>query len=303
MELIRRLSSMREDIGLLKVVSTYFWSNILTLPRGDRYQVNINTYLRCLSMPKEPIGTILILQGGARHMASNSYYIRTACLFIPTEIRIFLFEKLLPMVNFEFTHDLAEAISLLRKQFPGPLVIIGYSMGGMLLWSYLGQGYDQGDLYIPTCCPLDLNHFRETIKTHPIFKLEEKRTLRSYQVDDYEGLLKFAGTSSQEQRIYTDHFVEGLNQYRDNWLKKTIYLLSSEDPLTKISHLELLTEAPLTYVVKGGWHCCLDSIYLSVVLASNYLLARSQGVNLEPHEIPTDGPVTSLVSLIRSKKI
>lgn len=58
------LKSIKDSFAVSRILSTYTWSNVVTFPDGDRFQANINTFVKCLSMPEHPIGNVLILQGG-----------------------------------------------------------------------------------------------------------------------------------------------------------------------------------------------------------------------------------------------
>jgi len=277
-----------EGLSFHKIASTYFLSQMLSFPEWDRYQINKTTFLRCLSKPKHSIGNILILQGGVRHEDSSSYYVRTACSLIPSNIQVFLFEKQLPVADFDFAHDVAKCITFMKEHFNGPVVVVGYSMGGILLYNYLSLGYDQADLYIPTCCPLDLNNFRKTIHDHTLFRYLQRKTYRDYGVRNFKGLLKLAGSNIEKHERLVKKFITGLNKNLDKWVSKTVYIISAEDPITLnyCSELDLLEKIPLVYRVKDGWHCCLNSIFLSVQLAFHYLEKRHKGYDLKPEQIP-----------------
>lgn len=279
--------SLKDSFAVSRILSTYTWSNIIKFPEGDRFQANINTFVKCLSMPENPIGNVLILQGGIKHMNSNSYYIRTACSLLSKTLRIFIFEKLLPLVNPEFAHDVADCLTLINREFPGPTCVIGYSMGGVLLYTYLSMGYDQADLYIPACNPLNMDRFFNVINNHYLFKMLQKKSCRSYQVDGYEDLLEISGTSLVENKEFEKHFIPNLNKNADKWVSKTIYVLSSDDPLTSLEDLDLLEQKPLTYFIKGGWHCCLESVLLTTTLASEFIKARSKGIQIQAEDLST----------------
>lgn len=293
----KKIKACQEILSVSRILPTYLWSNVINLPEGRRYQVNLNTFVKCLALPKEAVGNVLILQGGVRHMNNNSYCIRIAGSLISRQIRLFIFEKLLPVCSFYDAHDVAMAIKFIRKEFPGPICVIGYSMGAVLLWSYLALGYNQAELYIPTCGPLDLDRFVKVITENKFFRLIQEKSCRYYGVNNREELLNYVGSSVEEQNKFQEKFIDNLNKYQENWLSKTVYIISSEDPISDIKDLNLLDKAPLTYVVKGGWHCCLDSIFLSVLLVNRFLKAYSQGMHLRPTEIKTDVSLTNIQSI------
>jgi hypothetical protein len=285
------LKNLKDAFQVSKILSTYTWSNVVTFPAGDRIQVNLTTFLKCLALPENPIANVLILQGGVKHMNSNSYYIRVACSFLPKSFRIFIFEKILPVCNPEFGHDVADCLSLIKREFSGPTCVIGFSMGSVLLYTYLSFGYDQADLYVPVCGPLDLDRFLNVISNHYLFKMLNNRTCRSYQVKDYEDLLEIAGTSVEENKEFERLFIYNLNRNADKWSSKTIYIISSEDPLTSLNDLDLLEQRPLTYYIKGGWHCCSESILLSVTLASEFL----KNVNIKIEDLNANYGVLDVI--------
>ena len=281
----QKFKSLKESLAVSRILSAYTWSNIVKFPDGDRFQANMTTFVKCLAMPENPIGNIFIIQGGVRHMNSNSYYIRTASSLLPKNMRVFIFEKLLPMANFEFGHDVADCLTLIRREFSGPTCMIGYSMGGLLLLSYLSFGYDQADLYIPVCCPLDLDYFYRAISNHSLFKYVQSRACKCYQVDGYQDLLEISGTSPEKNKEFEKNFLKNLNQNSDKWVSKTIYILCSDDPLTNIDHLKLLKKAPLTYFIKGAWHCDLESILLSVTLAGKFVNAKHDKIEINLEDL------------------
>lgn len=293
---LKKFKACREVLSVNRLFSTYIWSNIIKFPDGQRYQINLNSFIRCLSLPDNAIGNVLILQGGIRHMNSNTYYVRTAGSLVTRKARLFIFEKLLPVCSFYDAHDVAMAINHIRKEFPGPLCVIGYSMGSILLWSYIALGYDQADFYVPTCGPLDLDRFAQVINENKIFRFAQEKSCKYYGVNNREELLEYIGSSLKEENKFKEKFIENLNQHQDKWLSKTIYIISSEDPISDISDIKLLNHPPLTYVVKGGWHCCLDSIFLSILLVNRFLKAYFQGITLKPNEISTEVGVTTIRS-------
>lgn len=286
------LKQFNDILSVSKIASTYLWSNIVTFPQGERYQANLTTFIKCLSLPKEPIGNVLIIQGGVLHMNSASYYIKTACSLLSKSVRIFIFEKIQPVANFEFAHDVADCLTLIKREFSGPICVIGYSMGGILLYTYLSMGYDQADFYIPVCCPLNMGRFREVLSNHSLFKLLQKRACKRYQVDEYEDLMEIAGSSLEKNKEFEKNFIPNLNKTANNWLSKTIYIISSNDPLTSPEDLKLLNKIPITYLIEGGWHCCLESILLSTTLASDFLKANPK---ILPQDLSTKYGVLNVV--------
>jgi len=271
--------SFREFMGLTRIISTYVLSHIVTFPKGDFYQVGMDTFIECLAMPENPVGNILIIQGGTKHMDPDSYYVRTAGVLMKGNARVFLFEKCRPVINFNFGHDIADVLKFIKEKYPGPTTVIGYSMGGILLLSYLALGYNQADLYIPTCCALDLRDFSNAISSNWLFRFVEERECKMFGVKNKHELYKMAGTSTEETEKFMDTFMDRLNKYKENWVDKTIYVIGSDDPISADYQkwLDSLEKSPLTYVVEGGWHCCLNTVFLTIELACNYIKDLHEG--------------------------
>ena len=273
------IKSARDLFSVSKIFSTYTWSNIVKYPSEERFQINLTTFLRCLCSPKDAIGNVFIIQGGVLHFNTKSYYIRTTCSLLPKNLRVFVFETLYPACNYKFAHDVANCLTFIKREFSGKICVIGYSMGGILLYTYLSLGYDQADLYIPVCCPLDMDRFLKVISENILFKILQQHSCNRYNVKSYEDLLQVAGTSMEESLEFHKSFVLNLNGYKENWVSKTIYILSSNDPVTTVDDLELFEENPITYIIKGGWHCDIESILLTVTLTSQFIESSNSNIS------------------------
>jgi hypothetical protein len=272
---------------------------MVKFPEGERFQANINTFIKCLANPNNSIGNILIIQGGVKHMNnSSSYYIKTACSLLPKNLRVFIFEKLHPVCNPEFAHDVADCLTFIKKEFSGPLCVIGFSMGALLLFTYLSMGYDQADFYIPVCGPLNMDRFMDVISNHRLFKFLQNRACKSFQVKDYEGLLEFSGTSLERCKEFEKHFMENLNSHADKWIDKTVYILSENDPITSIDDLDLFERKPITYLIKGGWHCCLESILLTTYIAGKFIKDKSEGIEVNLKDLTINYGVIDIIKIL-----
>lgn len=259
--------SFQQNCDVRRILSAYLFSTGIEMPRGKRTQIGPSSFVRQITDSSDCRDNLLIIQGGVNHMDSQSYYIRMAAILAPITFRIFIYENLMPMVDMNFSHQIADACSWIREQFSGSLSIVGYSMGGVVLYNYLSLGYDQADFYLPVCCPLDLETFQKNIDKHALFRMLQRVNYRKYQVTDYSEMLNFAGTNLDEQNGLIKKFIPGLNQFQ-SWVNKTLYCISSDDPITKNhkKELKMLEKPPAVFYIKGGWHCCLDTIRLSVQL-------------------------------------
>lgn len=261
------------------ILSSCLISRTITLPVGEIFQVNKSTFIECISMPTNPIGNVLIIKGGVKHIDPNSFYIRLLSMVMDKNIRLFLFEKYCPVLNFDFGHDIASALTFINKQFSGPTAVIGFSMGGELLLSYLAMGYDQADLYMPVCCAIDLYDFENTIMNNWIFRYVQRCEFENFGVKNKKELLKLSGTNLSKMRRYMKSFIHNLNSTIDSWFNKTIYIVGSKDPISNNydKWLVKLKRPLLTYVVDNGMHCCLNTVFLTGRLSSNYLRELYKG--------------------------
>lgn len=288
------MTSLFQYMDVRYILPTYVFSYMVDLPDGVRYQVNEDTYVRLISNPNNKnrcIGNILILQGGIKHMNSKTYYVRTASILMASyNVRIFVFEKLLPVANPNFGHDVAKALKYIKRNFGGRIAVIGYSMGGVLLFNYLSKGYDHADFYVPTCCTLNMKNFNQTLSAHAIFDSLHKNTIISCGASSQEDLLRLSGCTPKDYQKFADTLIPRLKATQKHWKDKLIYVISSLDPLTQDYQqcIDQFDTPPFVYIVQGGWHCCLDSIYLSAKLACNYLLQRDKGIRPKLDEIPTN---------------
>src|SRR5579875_835942 len=247
----------------LHLASSFYISNLITFKHSEKITIDQHTRIRILSKPKKANKNIFIIQGGVYHKNKNSMQLRLTSLFIKKNIRIFAYEKDLPVVNFLYSHDIHKCLKYIKSKFNGKLIVIGYSMGGILLLNYLSYGYDDADLYIPTCCPLDFERFEYTINNNFIFKYILNQNLKAFNVNNMEELFNLAGINLQSYKEFYSNFADRLKKSRKIWKNKTIYIVGSEDPLT-ITYKNYKNILPKTCVVIKGWHCCIDCIIYAV---------------------------------------
>lgn len=276
--------NLSEFSELRNIFSTYILTQGIQLPYSNLIQINLDTFIKLIFNPTKAIGNILILQGGVKHMNKDSYYVKTTSMFLSQNIRLFIFEKFHPVINYKFSNDVSESIQYIRKNFSGPIIVVGYSMGGMLLLSYLATGHDDADMYLPACCSFDFNGFKNNIESNKLFSWLQSKDFDSFGVQNYDELLELAGTNYEEQQTFMDNSLSYLNENIEKWINKTIYIVSEMDPLTKNYKTEIgkLHRKLLTYEIKGGWHCCLDTSHLITNLSYDYCIKYNNNKTIAP---------------------
>lgn len=264
--------------GSLSIGYTLFRSAFLSSPVGIKYRINDNTYLGLIKTSSccEMIGNILLIPGGAGVANSYPYYVSLTSEHTAENVRLFIFEKKTPVANISVIHDVEDAVKFLKSHFSGPVVLMGYSLGGLVLFSYLSFGYDSCDFYIPVCCTIDSVKFENCILSHPIFRQILDKACKEYNVQSHRDLIKIGGCPLSHDK-YLSLLVKRFNSrdHRD----KLFYIISSDDPLTQPINgcTSLFKFQPYTHIIVGGWHCCIKTIYFATRIAHRYLLRRSKG--------------------------
>lgn len=267
--------------GCLTIGYTIFRSAFLCTPVGSKYQINDDSYINCINHSPNAIGNVLIIPGGGGMMDSYPYYIKLTRQYLMKQVRLFVFEKRVPVANIAVIHDIQDAARFIREHFGGPIVLVGYSVGGIVLYAYLAFGYDAFDLYIPVCCSVDTLRFEQSILNNAVFKNVITDACKSFKVNNLRELIALGGCIVTHDK-YLVMLVRRLND--KNWTHKVYYILSSDDPLTHPPHecCACLKNKPHTHIVRGGWHCCMKTICLTATVANKYICARDDGIILSP---------------------
>ncbi len=271
----KRLSEFYE---LKNILIPYISSNFVSLTTEKLIQVNLSTFIRLIQDPVEASGNLLILQGGMRHANKNSYYLKQASYYFDSSTRIFIFEQFNPLIDFNTTSDLIDIFKYIRAKYRGPLVTVGFSMGGILLSAYLAKTQpipEDPNLVITCCNSFDIPSFKKTLDTNSLFKWIRQRDLNAFGFNTYEEL-KTAYQITEEQEEYMNNLIENLNSNVDRWRDVLLWILGSSDPLT-LNYKEQLSQfkrPPYTLVCKDGWHCTTDCIRSAIELATEFLLRK-----------------------------
>lgn len=262
--------------GCLAIGYTIFRSAFLSTPRGTKYQVNETSYLNLINDCPCAIGSAILIPGGAGVADSYPYYVALTKEYIAHKVRLFVFEKKIPVANVSVIHDIYDAVQYIRRNYPGPLVMMGYSIGGIILFSYLSFGYDGCDLYIPICCTIDALSFEKAIFSHPIFRYISENACRSFKVSNHRELISLGGCPIMHDK-YISVLVRRFNS-RDS-TRKMFYIISSDDPLTQPIEdcCRPMKFKPHTHIIKGGWHCCIKTISFAAYIVNKYMKLRDAG--------------------------
>ena len=284
------LKSIRDFSELGNILPTFVAAKFICLTGTSLFQVNMNTFVRLLHVGTEATDNILIIQGGIFHNGKQSFYLKSVSYYFPETVRIFLFEKINPLVDIYCAEDFVQTTEFIRQNYSGRLVVIGYSMGGVLLSSYLAQKYRarHADLFILCCNSFDFKEFREVIDTHSLFNWIQKKDLRAFGVKTVEELMEKECIDYQEQQDFMNNLIEHLNETSKYWHSKTLYIVAEKDPITCNfkKTLEAFQQKPHTINVKGGWHCCSATVYSSFSLACSFLnLSNKKKKNVKISEI------------------
>jgi len=258
--------SWKDYREIIRATSGIVLTKFVYLPKEERLQLDTDLYIRKVQDPKDVVGTVLIIRGGAFHLNKEGHYVKLACRFLPNH-RIYFFEKFRPLVSFK-PEEVGKAIRYIRKLHPGLVIVLGFSMGGILTWSYLGKGYHEADLYVPVSAPINLPKFNQEIHKHPVYERLYKRTLDKLQVKDEAGLLAKVGSSLEEHQRAINDFLPNLQKTQSIWQNYCYPVSGTEDTLLEgyPDDLKTFQEDPNAILVEGGTHCCIDVIWYACLV-------------------------------------
>lgn len=251
---------------LFRAGSATLISSLVKIPDNTpRTQLDGDLFIRLLQNPVLSKGTVLMIRGGAFHMGQETHYMKLSCKYLP-EHRIYTMEKLKPMVNFEFSDDIRKILVYLRSKHEGPLIVLGFSMGGILTWTYLGNGNDHADLYVPVSAPINMPEFKENIDKHFVYRWMKSQILKGFNVKTDQELLRLAGYTPEQQNKTMTEFIDKLKRTSGIWKDKCHPVSGSEDTLFANYQNDLRSAFPVSglphvTIVQGGTHCCIDVIW------------------------------------------
>lgn len=278
---------MWKDIReIFRAIHAISLSNFVFLHRQERIQIEPGTFLRKLQEPENPSGTVVMLRGGIFHYQEEGHSVKLACSFLPRH-RVYFFEKLSPAVGPFMGEDVEKVLRHLRDLHSGKLIVLGFSMGGVLTWSYLATGKNEADLYVPVSSPINLVRFNQELHRHPIYENLYQQSLRKLNVKTSEELFEKIGFSKEDNEQHLNifkNFMERLQETQSIWQDYCYPVNGDQDTLLKgyQEDLKVFQEKPNALIVKGGTHCCIDVIWYACLIIRNFsderkdLISRTQ---------------------------
>jgi pimeloyl-ACP methyl ester carboxylesterase len=224
----------------------------------NRIQIHDKSFIRLINNPSKPVGTILILEGGPIHFKPEPYYVTMMRLKLK-EYRIYAFEHLDPVIGLNMATPIDHALKTIRHLHTGTLILTGFSIGGMLVWNYLSEGYDSADGYVPISCPVNLRRFYDLIPSNFYCRRLYRKLLSMYNVNTNIDLLKTLDIDPDQFLIKLDLTYYNLTQ-KQSWKHKLIWVFGENDSLLE-SHEHDLKEVQDIKVKKipQGTHCCINT--------------------------------------------
>lgn len=224
--------------------------------------------VKLIQNPVNYEATALVIQGGAINMGHVDSYTKILALLCP-RLKIYILCSDKPTINMNMADDVRAAFKVITKHTNRrPYILIGFSMGGILTWSYLSKGYTDFDLYIPISAPIDIFQFDKDIHKYPLFNYLRKTAMKKFKVKTEEELFEKAGLSMDQKILQMNQLKEGLIKNRPSWINKTIVIGGTDDTLLRHYARDLkVYDGISTLMIDGATHCCIDVVvYASIII-------------------------------------
>ena len=252
------MNGVIECLKVAKLFPYSLYGIALTLPNEDEYKVNERTSLRCVQWTGSNTN-VIVLKGGIDSDV-NTYYIKLLA-YLSKKSNIFAVQKDLLFDKYHI-EDIHECVQFLKGKFGGKVALVGFSVGGFVLFNYISSRYNDVDRYIPICCTFDMRLFKRVVKENLVFRTMSRRQLKKYSctIDDFDYVVGY------DLNRCSDCILESLNE-SDWWQEKTYYIYSKDDPFTRDNDSMLNRFNILPHIhVTDDWHCGLKSITKCVEL-------------------------------------
>lgn len=227
-----------------------------------RFQIDEDLYIRLLKDPIDAKCNVILLRGGVFHMSGDASYVKMA-VYNFDNCRVFQMEKYSPLLNYSYAAELSKLIKFVKKNYPGqPVYVMGFSMGGIFILSYLAMGFDEADGYITISAPINFDYFQSVINDHFFYVMHQKKITKMYNKDTIEDVIELFGGDKYFNAEFMQSFTDKLKKHHANFYHKYISIVGTKDRLAKTFLQDCKDfQFPLaTIEVEGGTHCCTETI-------------------------------------------
>lgn len=238
-----------------------------------RYQVNKNLYLRYLNCDcdEQSKYVILILKGGCNNFEDEIPHYVKIFKYHLNNVKMYLIENINPIIGINESKNITDSIKYLRvKEQNKKIYLIGFSMGGILIYQYLSHGHDDADLYLTVSSPINMEYFLDMINNSILYKILQRRTYIENGVNNLDDFLKI-------YNIDHDQYLNEIKYIKNNFTK-ILHNETKKKIITIIGNRDLLMETFMNdtkdininkIIVDGGYHCCYETIISTSLLIKN----------------------------------
>lgn len=256
---------------IINSLTTYILSLTSNPLKNIRYKVCSNMYLTMLAEPTQPMCNVLLIKGGQQSPGCDSFYIRLLLKYLPNA-RVFVIDKDVIMLNhFRDAKDIDICLDYIRCKYTQPIYLVGTSLGGVVLTTYLIEGYDKADGYVSICSSLNVVDFDRRIMKHIYFRYLVNHICRQYSVNNVCDLYRYCGMECHEQEAYMNSYMNKVHKTCSKWKSKIVMIAGSLDPLTP-NFVQDMKDYPIHYIqVDGGGHLSYDTLWYASQLLHHWM--------------------------------
>jgi len=272
----------------------------LTIVSSDviRHGITNTCFLRTIKYDIKHKHNILIIQGGIHHFSNQTPHYIKLFASLPINSNIFHLERSDACVHIQNQcSDISSAINYINQHFNNnitsnivvnnnnvnddnyPLTVIGFSMGGACLLSYIASctcnNINNNNIinknvnYITVCSPLNFKHLFNIVNKEPLFKWLYQNQLKQYAVSDMNKLCQRYNTTVDYVVDEYKSRLKSLNVEHD----KLICLVGNQDVIT-MSIKSDIQELQFKYQIVNmthATHCCDTAIHTLHKIVSKHV--------------------------------
>lgn len=238
------------------IVGSFVKINERKYPCGD------GLYISQISDGSGP--NLLLLPGGCIHQSVDHYYLKLV-KFLHPDARVFVLQRKRPLLSYQQAEDISPAISYIKQNYSGPVYLVGFSMGGVCLMSYLLLGRDEADAYFAISAPLELETFLPRVQESRYFSRLIREACEQYGQKSFEDLCRYHGVDPQEQEEYCRQFYSRLVASQPAWNHKFTLIIGKEDialpdPRETARLLNGFSQPLKVIYIDHASHCCMKCL-------------------------------------------